>query len=166
MKWFEIRMVVVSVLGLCLLLALAVPTARADFVFGEPVNLGPPVNTSLGEAVPWITADGLSLFFRRSGTWCIATRPTKDAPWETPIQVSRRIDHIDVLPGITTADGLEFFGDTDFDLLMRKRDSVDSEWGPPINLGPVVNTAAQEMWPTVSPDGLELYFSCAFGKGA
>jgi len=34
-----------------------------------------------------------------------------------------------------------------------------SEWSPPVNLGPVVNTSVGEVWPAISPNGLSLYFS-------
>jgi hypothetical protein len=34
-----------------------------------------------------------------------------------------------------------------------------SPWGPPINLGPVVNSAANDQHPAISPDGLSLYIT-------
>ena len=36
-------------------------TTKADFTFGEPINLGPMVNGSSGDWVPSISADGLTL---------------------------------------------------------------------------------------------------------
>jgi WD40-like Beta Propeller Repeat len=33
-----------------------------------------------------------------------------------------------------------------------------SDWSPPVNLGPVINTAASEQHPAISRDGLSLYF--------
>jgi len=38
-------------------------------------------------------------------------------------------------------------------------------WGEPVNLGPTVNTAADEGWPFVSPDGQELWFNGQSTKG-
>lgn len=38
-------------------------------------------------------------------------------------------------------------------------------WGEPLNLGPVVNTPADEGWPYVSPDGQELWFTGQSRKG-
>jgi hypothetical protein len=35
----------------------------------------------------------------------------------------------------------------------------DDSWGPPINLGPEVNSPAEENWPVISPDGTFLFFS-------
>ena len=43
-----------------------------------------------------------------------------------------------------------------------------SEWSDPVNLGPAINTAANEVNPTLSPDALRLYFTsnCTGGLGA
>jgi Tol biopolymer transport system component len=40
-----------------------------------------------------------------------------------------------------------------------KRKTTDDVWGPFTNLGGVVNSAYQESFPCISPDGLELFFS-------
>jgi OOP family OmpA-OmpF porin len=45
------------------------------------------------------------------------------------------------------------------DLYVTTRDSLDREWGRATNLGPVLNTAAFEAFPTPSPDGNTLYFN-------
>src|SRR5207248_2491861 len=34
-----------------------------------------------------------------------------------------------------------------------------SEWSPPVNLGPTINTSANEVNAALSPDGLSLYFT-------
>ena len=36
---------------------------------------------------------------------------------------------------------------------------ANSEWSEPVNLGPVVNSSAADNNPTLSPDGLSLYFA-------
>lgn len=41
-----------------------------------------------------------------------------------------------------------------------------SEWSPPINFGPAVNSAFDEQTPALSPDGLSLYFLSARPNGA
>lgn len=67
-----------------------------------------------------------------------------------------------------SADGLELyfhsnrpggFGGTD--LWVARRPSVNADWGRPVNLGSTINTAGNELAPTISADGLELYF-CDF----
>jgi Tol biopolymer transport system component len=51
----------------------------------------------------------------------------------------------------------EGFGDAD--LYVTRRESRGADWGAPQNLGPNVNSADREYWPTLSPDGHRLYFS-------
>jgi hypothetical protein len=34
-----------------------------DVPWGEPVNLGPPINTEYGEYTPWVCSDGVTLYF-------------------------------------------------------------------------------------------------------
>ena len=45
------------------------------------------------------------------------------------------------------------------DLYVSQRESVDDSWGPPQNLGPTVNTTANEQAPRLSRDGRRLFFS-------
>lgn len=91
---------------------------RADFTFGEPMNLGPPVNSPQNDAGWSLSADGLSLYFisDREGGY-----------------------------------GLE-------DIWLSTRATTEEPWGPPENLGPVINTELYEGTVSISPDGRELYF--------
>ena len=51
-------------LVLVLGLGLAAGVANADFTFGEPTNLGPPVNSQYyREADPSLSTDGVELYF-------------------------------------------------------------------------------------------------------
>jgi len=76
-------------------------------------------------------------------------------------------------PGISagdftmTADGLEAYfvsisrpgGYGREDIWVCRRQSPEDGWGPAVNLGPPVNTSACDGTPSISADGLELYFS-------
>jgi len=86
--------------------------------WSEPVSLGPVINSAYNDQHPAISKDGLSLYF-----------------------TSNR-------PGGYGAD----------DLWVSHRASVDDDWGPPQNLGPVINTAAIEFSPAFSRDGHWLFF--------
>lgn len=62
-------------------------SAKADFTFGEPVNLGPTVNSSAEDVGPSISTDGLELYFlsERPGGYggadiWISRRATKNDP--------------------------------------------------------------------------------------
>jgi len=41
---------------------------------------------------------------------------------------------------------------------VSKRSSVEDEWGAPENLGPLVNSESWDIYPSLSADGLEIYF--------
>jgi Tol biopolymer transport system component len=45
------------------------------------------------------------------------------------------------------------------DLWLSKRSSTDAPWGEPVNLGSIINTAANERSPGLSRDGRHLYFA-------
>jgi Tol biopolymer transport system component len=139
-------------------------STKADFTFGEPVNLGPTVNGYDNDSGPDLSADDLSLFFssKRNGNaeiW-MTTRATKNDPWGEPVNLG--IEGSD--PSIS-ADGLSLFfrsrlsgGYGGADIWMITRASKEDLWGEPINLGPVVNSPGWEQHPDISADGLTLYF--------
>ena len=171
MKLFEIPMLAMSLVGLGLLSGFDTPPAHADFMFGEPVNLGPLLNTEYDDSSPFISADGLSLYFtsnRPGGSgdydiW-ITTRATTADPWSEPINLGSRINtpYIEWHPSMT-ADGLELYFDSDrpggagyWDLWVAKRKSTNDDWGTPVNLGPTINTPGAEESSNISPDGLVL----------
>ncbi len=71
----------------------------------------------------------------------------------------------------TPADGLSlFFGSFQphtpghTDIWMTTRRSIADDWGIPIPLGPTVNSSAEESWPSISLDGLSLYFCDGFSR--
>lgn len=63
--------------------------------------------------------------------------------------------------GNDTPDGCQ----DSFDLWVAKRASRDSPWQTPVNLGPPVNTTANEAGPALSPDGHLLFFYRFAGTG-
>jgi TolB protein len=64
-------------------------------------------------------------------------------------------------------DGLELYyaannrpgGYGGYDLWISKRETPNSPWQEPVNLGPNVNSSGREVEPSISGDGLELYFA-------
>ena len=145
---------------------LPVDHLAADFVVGTPENLGPAINSVGYDHAPRLSEDGLCLYLQReTGVW-MSTRATKDDPWGPAVHVGSLQDDIrtllrpfKVMPGFTTADGLEIYFGWEADLWMMTRETMDADWEPRVNLGPVVNSPTDEIFPTVSANGLELYFS-------
>jgi len=161
----------------CLVLTNAY-VAKADFNFGEPVNLGSTINTVYDEIGQSISADGLTLYFGESMTnpglngyggpdlW-VTTRGTIDDEWDTPTNLGPTVNtsYADVNPSIST-DGLSLYfasnraeGYGSWDLWMTTRETTSDPWGEPVNLGPPVNGPTGEVFPCISSDGLELYFA-------
>ena len=73
--------------------------------------------------------------------------------------------YTDILPSIS-ADGLSLYftsdrpgGEGGWDIWVATRPSSRDQWSTPINLGLPVNTSDFEGCPSISADGLELYFS-------
>ena len=50
-----------------------------------------------------------------------------------------------------------------FDIYAATRDSVDDPWSTPVNLGPAVNSLANETRPSLSWDARQLLFGVAPG---
>jgi len=148
--------------------------AQADVTFDEPINLGPPVNTSHRESAPSISADGLTLYFHSdrpgsAGGWDLwfASRTSTEEPWGEPVNVGAPVNtsHVDIMPALS-ADGLSLYFTSDrpgghggMDLWVSTRVSISATWGEPVNLGPTVNGPEWEARSSISADGLSLYFA-------
>jgi hypothetical protein len=140
-----------------------------------PVNLGPTVNSSgVIDGYASLSSDGLELYFsgRRAGghgkqdIW-VTKRPYKGADWGTPVNLGSPINTPDfeMTPWITP-DDCELYFSSDRpggygyeDIWVSKRASKNDPWQTPVNLGPVVNSTAKDMYPCLSPGGLVLFFS-------
>lgn len=72
-----------------------------DAQWGEPLNLGPVVNSSAIDGDPSIWADGLVLLFTSNrdggiGGWdlWVTTRPTKNDGWGTPVNLGPEVNSV------------------------------------------------------------------------
>ena len=126
MKLFEIPMFVMSLAGFWLVSSLDSPAAYADFTFGEPVNLKSviPVLDPAHDMIDCLSYDGLEMYIE-------SNRP----------------------------------GGSGEDIWVLRRDSIDEDWGPPVILGPTVNSSAHEVGSAISSDGLTLYFQSTRSGG-
>ena len=153
----------------------------ADLTWSDwspPVNLGPAINSASNDQHPAISKDGLSLYFtsdRPGGSGgldiYVAHRDAVGDPWGTPQNLGPAINSAgtDNAPDLTI-DGHQMFFHSDrpggcggFDLYVVTRDDVhdDFAWGPPQNLGCVINTAFNDAGPTYTEEegGPTLYFT-------
>ena len=160
--------------GAVVALQFVIGTANADFVFGEPENLGSPINTSSNEVTVCPSADGLELYLssNRPGTYGIgdiwlSTRPTTDDDWTEPVNLGPIVNSPfpDTVEFISP-DGLELYFDAlnrpggkgGWDIWMTVRATKDDPWGEPTNLGTPFNTSAHDWRACISPSHLKLYF--------
>jgi serine/threonine protein kinase len=156
-----------------------------------PVNLGPTINSANTDETPCISADGLTLYFSswrdqgdpnglgKMDIW-VAKRQTTDDQWGAPVNLGPTINTsvLDWSPSISS-DGLELFIHSDRpssssygggELWVARRKTTDDPWSEPVNLGPPVNSPSLEATPSISADGLLLFFQSnrpgGYGSGA
>ena len=170
-------------LVLVLVLGLAVEVANADFTFGEPVNVEPPINSSSKENLSnlIISADGLEMYIssERSGGFGYfdlwrSTRENADDPWGPLVNVQEINSRYNETFPCLSADGLTLYfsdwydwnaagdrpgGVGGHDLWMCTRASRNDPWGTPVNVGAPLNSGSQEMCPIISHDGLTFIFA-------
>jgi len=174
MKWFSGNRMRLLLIGFVAAIMLGGGHAKADFTFGEPTNLGPIVNSSTNESSHSLSADGLELYLasRRAGgfggidLW-VTTRPTTEDEWDQPKNLGPDINSsVEDMGVCISQDGLELYfqstrtgGYGQGDIWVTKRTSRDEPWGKPENLGPLVNSGNWDYNPSLSSDGLELYFA-------
>ncbi len=155
--------------------------------WSDPVALDE-INTDGDEAFPALSADGLTLVFadtfvqasRRAGNlggsdlW-ISTRPDVNSPWGSPVHMGSVLNgpYHDTTPTISGDGRTLIFASSDrpdnlqdprrlrFDLWMATRTDPNDPmgWGPPTHLGPVINSVRNEQAPSLSRDGLTLFFA-------
>jgi len=148
--------------------------ATEDDPWGPAINLGPPVNTADRDAGPSILPNGLSLYFNsdrlgvpgRSDLW-LSNRVTTADSWGEPVNLGPTVNSPDndLHLGVS-ADGMALFftssrpvGSGPYDIWVSKWSTIDMAWDLPVNLGPVVNSLANDRQPSISTDGFTLYFS-------
>jgi len=138
--------------------------------WSAPVNLGPIVNSAFVDSDPFISRDGLSLYFiagrGRGGSggreiW-VAQRANGSDPWGPPQNLGPTVNSAGQENAPTLSlDGHRLYFASDraggvggFDLYVsRRRDKRDAfGWEPPVNLGSAINTSADETGVTFFED--------------
>ncbi|MCI0532360.1 MAG: hypothetical protein L0Y74_10530, partial [candidate division Zixibacteria bacterium] len=140
--------------------------------WGEPLNMGsPPNEIGVAEYNPTITSNGLTLFFAKptspSGLEDIFYSYWNGSAWSEPVKLNNNINSSSVEqdPSIS-ADGKKlYFSAYDWpggyglrDIWVSEWDTTMNDWGPATNLGPNINTGGREEDPSISADGMTLYF--------
>ncbi len=143
--------------------------------WGPATNLGPNINTSAIEAGSSITVDSSKLYFTSDraggqGAYDIWVSEYNNG-WQTPINLGSNINtsDYDLQPSISS-DGSKLYFSSDrpgglgsFDIYVSEY--AGGVWQPATNLGPNVNSAEMELCPSVSADGMRLYFESGRAGG-
>jgi len=167
---------------LILLASLMAGSAAQQFgPWSAAVNLGAVVNSSANDQHPTLSKDGLTLIFAsdRHGSFgdfdlWVSQRDSLDSPWQTPANLTMlNTAYREYAPNLTTDGHWLFFhskrpggcqGGANQELWAAHRQDKrdDFGWEQPINLGCVLNTAADNAGPNFFDDGngtLYLYFT-------
>jgi Tol biopolymer transport system component len=148
---------------------------RRNGPWGEAVNVGPPVNTpGASENGLRVSLDGKTLYFssNRPGGFgrsdlYVATRLSMNHPWSAAENLGPLIN-TELFEGFPTptADGNTLYfdrgvgpGSPDEDIWVTTRANPQEPWGIPERLPPPVNGPSADVSPSISTDGLTLYFA-------
>jgi len=138
--------------------------------WGEPRNLGPPVNTEMGEYFPSLTLDG-TLYFTRGNeaertNYILRSRPA-GGTFTEPEMLGPEVNSTKTQFNAFIAPDESYlifsaFGRDDSrggaDYYIVYRDGSDT-WTGPINLGDEINRPTGMDWsPYISPDGKYFFF--------
>ncbi len=181
MEWLNGRGMRLVLVGFAAAVALGSQSVKADFTFGEPVNLGPPINSSYQDADTYISSEGLEFYFSsdRPGGYgyydlWVSSRDTNDADWSEPVNLGETVNSkaFDGAPCISP-DGLELYFESrregglssGSDIWVSRRVTIDDPWSEPVNLAAPVNSWGADVVPCISTDGLQLYFGSSRDGG-
>lgn len=137
--------------------------------WGEPYNLGPPVNSDAPEYFPSVTSDG-TLYFTREGEDQVSSTYRSrfiDGKYADPELLPPQVncgtnrfnvfvapdESFAIVPNVGREDGI---GGADYYVVFRNQDDT---WSEPVNMGPAINQPTGREWSaSLSPDGEYLFF--------
>ncbi len=145
---------------------------KSGSTWGAPVKLPEPLNTDNNDGAACFSADGQLMVYGACGlsdgmgSCDIYYSTMENGVWATPKNMGNVVNSEawDAQYSLSYDGSKLFFcsgregGYGETDLYMVERNIFD-EWGPPVNLGGIVNTPFNEYAPFFSQDGKTLYFS-------
>lgn len=146
--------------------------------WGEPINLGYPVNTAAWESQPSIGSDGRTLYFvsNRNGgigsydIWM--TRRDDEGQWSEPVNLGPKINtpydehspfiHPDNKTLYFSSNGWPGFGNRDIFVVHKNEHGM---WSEPINLGAPINNENEQSSLFVEANGKFAYYASEMEGG-
>ena len=146
---------------------------RTPAGWGQPRNLGAPINSDANEPFASMTADG-TLYFLSSrdsqdGASAIYRARLEDGEYRNVEKLGGELQNLPFVGEVVVAPDENFmlvtpfrpdgFGSQDIYVAFNR----SGAWSRPVNLGPKVNTRARDYSPRLSPDGKYLFFTSERG---
>lgn len=145
-------------------------TVMHDSVWQKPVNLGTPVNTSLNEGACSISSDGQMIFLSKQNAadqtgLDIYVSKLNGTIWTIPENIGANVNskYWDAHPSISNDRKSLYFasnrpgGFGGYDIWVTH--FVNGKWSDAENLGPQINSSANERYPYIFFDSKTLYLS-------
>jgi hypothetical protein len=151
--------------------------ATTEDTWGDPVNLGPAVNSSSFDWGPRISADGLELYFtsnRESSNKYtgfqiyVSRRQSIDDPWQPAENLGPEINrYSEQTIGSISSDGLELYFTSGGTVRMATRETKYSPWTDVMDLTPMTESTypIRGEYPAISPGGLHLLYATNWPTG-
>lgn len=172
-------------LATCLFVASSISAGAQEeeaWMLTTPEALPEPINLPGSQtATPWLSADGLRLYFasdRPGGYGSLdlwtADRASVRENWRAPVNLGPAINTPgpELQPCLSADELTLYFGDGNpygqrprqggpgnYQIWTATRATKESPWGPPSDLQEPVGSPAVDSYPHVSADGLTLYFT-------
>ncbi len=186
---FGLLLALLVLIGATILMSIpAVSTAsNSTPVWSAPVSLGPVINSTASDQQPALAPDGLSLYFTSNRLpsvggfdLYVSQRASVNDPWGAPVNIGPLNTAADEGNPAFSRDGRTLFfqskrlpssGGIDIFVAQRNNPRDDFGWQPAVNLGPAVNSTADDNGPGYFEDiargTRQLYFgSSRTGLGA
>jgi Tol biopolymer transport system component len=151
------------------------PQDGVQYVWSEPENAGPGINSSFFDEHPEVSPDGLTLWLSGGGELWTSQRSSTQEPFGRRVNAGPMVNNgrtWDSEPSLT-ADGLQLFfcsdrdtANKDVNLWSCSRSSLSEPWAPAVRLNSEVNSRASDLCPAISGDGKTLYFTSSRQGGS
>ncbi|MBL7930849.1 MAG: PD40 domain-containing protein, partial [Bacteroidia bacterium] len=147
--------------------------------WSTPVLLPPSVSTPVNEARGWVSKKGDMIFYTRcpedkgkQNKCGLYMAKKQGSTWGEGTLLPFVNDTVHFAHPCLSVDGKVLYFTTrlsggygGLDIWSCTYDAKSNSWGQPKNCGPMVNTAGNESFPSVSSDGRKLYFSSDYHPG-
>ena len=141
-----------------------------DGTWGEPKNIGPPINTNTHDACVALSFDGNNMIIYRTSpdqfTGDLYISHTDYEGWSVPQKLGSEINtpFIETSACFSNDTSVIYFSSTKpggfgGKDIYRIKKMPSGKWSLPMNLGANINTDKDEDAPFLHPDGVTLYFS-------